>query len=1020
MKIKLKKFVSIFLTVVMICSFVQFTAFAEEPEQEVQTVTEETKETGETKEEDISTSAVFKLETKALEVPLTAAPAKTGEYVLNDGINEVNESVEGKTFDVGEGKAVRIINTNGESTDPIIIKDCIFNISGTTLGLVYGEYRSKVFVEGNVQFIDCKFIAENGKTSGTSGTDACIDLMGDKNITFNNCEIESTGWEGQFLALYGDANVTFDNSRISTTDNVGGWSYAMYGGSVLNLINNSELRATGMKKKSGNINAFYSGDAKTNYDAINISDSTVEFKDNEAGGFAINNINIHVNNSKIYVMNNLGNASNSGMWYLNNNSKIDIIGNRCHGLSLIGIDASDSEINIMHNGYAGLYVQAVDSFFRNCTANIRCNGERLLSYSAGDVWLNKHTLSIENCGENVWLGAVGRKGTIETSGSTIVAYDLNENAGDNLKSNTEAILENADLRLNDKEHMLFLNPFMKTKYARGNGETKYKSNDKDIFKDDNVSNDKDIIGSGNAKIGTLTEAALSHHKYDWENGVAIKPANYECFGVKQYECIDVCNDYTNNTSSHEYSFDCDGTYVYAPLVGLEFIENTRGDVKNMPENLTEIEYLSTAKEPTKIPKLEKYRFTGWYTDPDCTQKFDFTAPLESNWTEVFAGWEELKGGLKVSKTVSGNAASTTKEFSFTVTLDDETINGEYGDMTFKDGKAVFKLKAGESKTANNIPADIGYKVVESDNEGYAVTAKNEEGTIKADILTEVTFDNYRRKSSGGSSDPDYVPPSKDDDDKDKSIEIVEPDVPMADALNDVDHFAYIVGRPDGNVYPETEITRAEVATIFYRLLKEDVRKELWTKENPYPDVNINDWFNVAVSVTTNGKIVHGYPDGTCRPNNSITRAEFATIAAQFLSSDYVGDDKFSDIDSHWAEKYINRAAQAGWIKGYPDGTFKPDKNITRAEAMTLINAVLGRTPDKDKFKDDMIKWPDNADASKWYYAQVQEATNSHEYDRETKETAETWTNILPVRDWEAIERAWSDIYSSVNPGEVME
>ena len=154
MKIKLKKFVSIFLTVVMICSFAQFTAFAEEPGQEVQTVTEETKEIGETKEEDVSTGAVFKLETKALEVPLTAAPAKTGEYVLNDGINEVNESVEGKTFDVGEGKAVRIINTNGESTDPIIIKDCIFNISGTTLGLVYGEYRSKVFVEGNVQFID--------------------------------------------------------------------------------------------------------------------------------------------------------------------------------------------------------------------------------------------------------------------------------------------------------------------------------------------------------------------------------------------------------------------------------------------------------------------------------------------------------------------------------------------------------------------------------------------------------------------------------------------------------------------------------------------------------------------------------------------------------------------------------------------------------------------------------------------------------------------------------------------------
>ncbi len=138
---RLKRFISILLTAIMVCSFVQLTAFAEEIEQQTPIVNEVT-----TEDENTSTSAVFKLEEKNLPVAVSE-----NEYELTDGINEVNESVEGKTFDVGEGKAVRIINTNGESTDPIIIKDCIFNISGTTLGLVYGEYRSKVFVEGNVR-----------------------------------------------------------------------------------------------------------------------------------------------------------------------------------------------------------------------------------------------------------------------------------------------------------------------------------------------------------------------------------------------------------------------------------------------------------------------------------------------------------------------------------------------------------------------------------------------------------------------------------------------------------------------------------------------------------------------------------------------------------------------------------------------------------------------------------------------------------------------------------------------------
>ena len=204
------------------------------------------------------------------------------------------------------------------------------------------------------------------------------------------------------------------------------------------------------------------------------------------------------------------------------------------------------------------------------------------------------------------------------------------------------------------------------------------------------------------------------------------------------------------------------------------------------------------------------------------------------------------------------------------------------------------------------------------------------------------------------------------------------DVPTG--LNGDDHFAYIVGYPDGNVKPSGNITRAEVATIFFRLLTEDVRTANSTQSNSLSDVSRGQWFNHAISTLSSMGIVKGNPDGTFDPDAPITRAEFAAIAARFDDKNTNNTSNFSDIASHWAKDEIGVAANKGWINGYPDSTFRPDQYITRAEAMTLVNRVLNRLPEKSEdLLDDMIKWPDNADASVWYYLAVQEATNSHDY-----------------------------------------
>ena len=233
------------------------------------------------------------------------------------------------------------------------------------------------------------------------------------------------------------------------------------------------------------------------------------------------------------------------------------------------------------------------------------------------------------------------------------------------------------------------------------------------------------------------------------------------------------------------------------------------------------------------------------------------------------------------------------------------------------------------------------------------------------------------------------------------------EIPDDDALglNTTDHFAYIVGYGNGQVRPQNAITRAEVATIFFRLLTDDVREENFTSTNKYTDVAAGAWYNNAVSTLSAMGIITGYPDGTFRPNAYITRAEFAAIAARF---DADGDKTlaaFSDIANHWAKDEISVAYNNGWVDGYPDGTFGPQRNITRAETVTLVNRVLNRKPEtEDDLLSDMTTWTDNADKKAWYYLAIQEATNSHYYKYKENSEYEKWTELRETRDWTQLEK----------------
>ena len=413
------------------------------------------------------------------------------------------------------------------------------------------------------------------------------------------------------------------------------------------------------------------------------------------------------------------------------------------------------------------------------------------------------------------------------------------------------------------------------------------------------------------------------------------------------------------------------------------------------------------------------------TSETASKVYDGTPLTKPEVTVTGDGFVEGEGATyDVTGTIT-NVGET--ENKFTYTLNEGTKAGNY-DITTKLGKLTIKPVAEVTVTIKGNTKTVYYNGKEQSVKGYTVSIDNNlykeadfalKNDAKAEAkgtkvgtypmgLTKESFENTNKnftnvvfvvedgylKIKRHSVTPSR--PSK------PTVEIPDDD---ALGLNTTDHFAYIVGYGNGEVRPQNNITRAEVATIFFRLLTDDVRDENLTKTNRYSDVAATSWYNTAVSTLSSMGIITGYPDGTFRPNAAITRAEFAAIAARF---DHDGDKtaaKFSDIANHWAKDEISIAYNNGWITGYPDGTFGPQRDITRAETMTLVNRVLNRQPEtEDDLLPNMTVWTDNANPNAWYYLAVQEATNSHYYKFKTNSKYEKWTELRETRDWTQLEK----------------
>ena len=384
--------------------------------------------------------------------------------------------------------------------------------------------------------------------------------------------------------------------------------------------------------------------------------------------------------------------------------------------------------------------------------------------------------------------------------------------------------------------------------------------------------------------------------------------------------------------------------------------------------------------------------------------------------------EELKhASLSLTKEIGeGIDPGTTFDFLIEVAgasgrYDAASTNGFDGYVTFTDGKATVQLKGGETLLIKGLP-DAALYTIQETTTGYTVAKAGDTGTLSGGQTATAHFTNTK-SGSGENPKPNPEPAPEPGDGGNGGTP----------ALNRRDHYAYIIGYPDGDVHPQGNITRAEVATIFFRLLRDPVRTQYWSQTNDYPDVAFNKWYNNAISTLSNMGIICGYPDGTFRPDAPITRAELTKIAAGFFSDPRVAatyDGRFSDVHgAEWYISYLMTALEEGLIEGYPDGSFRPNRPITRAETCTIVNRTLGRKPEKDHLlpESDMINWPDNINRNIWYYAQMQEATNSHDYRWISigSEACEQWTAKLAERDWAALERTWSHANSAPG-GEVMQ
>ena len=334
----------------------------------------------------------------------------------------------------------------------------------------------------------------------------------------------------------------------------------------------------------------------------------------------------------------------------------------------------------------------------------------------------------------------------------------------------------------------------------------------------------------------------------------------------------------------------------------------------------------------------------------------------------------------------------------------KTVVNFGGTTVWEDGKMVdAKAYHNEGVTVDGVTYDND--VAGANDSLYAEGYKDNEVQTTATDWAEQEDGSYTRTVTRKCNYCDY---------KEETTEIdwnVSKSIIAAACLNTKDHYSYLIGYSDGTVRPNGRITRAEVATIFFRLLTDDARQRNWSSENNFSDVSADKWYNNAVSTLCHMGVLGGYSDGTFRPNAPITRAEFAKIAVSFSQANgsavysYFTDVKTTD----WFAPYVTTAKDSGLIEGYSDGSFKPENRITRAEACAIVNRVLGRKPSKSHMKiSGRIDWPDCTTAD-WFYEAIMEATNSHTY--QMGKRVETWNGKLPQRDWAALENNWASAYT---------
>lgn len=382
------------------------------------------------------------------------------------------------------------------------------------------------------------------------------------------------------------------------------------------------------------------------------------------------------------------------------------------------------------------------------------------------------------------------------------------------------------------------------------------------------------------------------------------------------------------------------------------------------------------------PAREGYTFLGWYDSKENSSEkpIDFKTQTFDGAATVYAHW--AKNATVTFKIVNGYwSGNTAEDKTVTVVLHPQANGSASGTLDANHVPAIMIPAAGYENTPGH----------------WDVTPNTEENGISGNVTYTYIFGKKHHSSSDDNNNSSKDENKDKDNNKDNNTgETTPTKVPAL--LNGSNHFAYVVGYKDGNVRPQGNITRAETAAIFFRLLKEEVRSENLSKHNDFADVTEDSWYNTAVSTMAGMNILKGRTANSFVPQAPITRAEFAAICARFDSGRAEENSGFTDISGHWAEKEIERAATLGWVSGYTDGSFHPDAPITRAEAMTLINRVLCRMPEtKADLLDSMTKWPDNQPGA-WYYLAVQEATNSHTYEQKDSKY-ETWTALTAEPDW---------------------